>query len=435
MTGFWLIAVCLFAGALLFLLPPLLQRMVVIGHSDARTANVAIYRSQLAELDEDGAGTAQQDALRAEIEQRALRDIAHAPAAATAPTDAQREAAVAVTIALLVPLIALGLYWKLGNPALITGQAPQQAATNQPAHALDSAQILQMVDRLAKRLSANPADPDGWTMLARSYTALGRYRDAATAYERALEQRDGDAQLLADYADLVAMLQDRKLAGKPETLIARALTADPNNAKALALAGTAAYERRDYSAAADYWAQLLRQAPPGSELERTARANVAEARALAQGKPLPAAAELARTSEQSAPPARVMQAKPVPTGNTAAASAPGIAGTVRIDDRLRANLSPDAAVFVVARAAEGPRMPLAIARLRLADLPARFVLDDQAAMNPQLRVSAYASIVVSARVSPSGNAMPAAGDVQSASLRVTNTAQGVELLIDQEVRR
>lgn len=431
MTGFWLVAACLFAGALLFLLPPLVQRAVLTARGDARSANAAVYRSQLTELEDDGASDAQREALRAEIEQRALRDIAEAPGTSTAHADGKRDTMVATAIAVLVPLLALGLYWHLGSPALITGQAPQRA-TDQAPHALDSAQILQMVDRLAKRLSANPADPDGWTMLARSYTALGRYREAATAYERALEQRGDDAQLLADYADLLAMLQDRKLTGKPAMLVARALELDRNNGKALALAGTAAYEQRDYAAAAGYWEQLLQQAPAGSDLERTARANIAEARALAQGKPAPAAASAATAA---APPAGGDAAKPAATASANTASTGGIVGTVRVDERWRAKLSPDAAVFVVARAAEGPRMPLAIVRLRLADLPARFTLDDQAAMSPQMRVSAYPSVVVSARVSPSGNAMPAAGDVQSASVRVDNTAQGVELVIDQEVRR
>lgn len=431
MIGFWLVAACLFAGALLFLLPPLLQRTVAAGVSDTRMANAAVYRSQLAELDDAGATPAQKVGLRAEIEQRALHDLAQTPEPIPASAKGMREPGIAMAIALLVPVVALGLYWKLGNPALLSGQPPQ-AAGNQAAHALDSAQILQMVDRLAKRLSANPADADGWTMLARSYTALGRYRDAATAYERALEQRDGDAQLLADYADLVAMLQDRKLAGKPEALVARALQADPKNVKALALAGTAAYERRDYDAAAGYWEQLLQQAPSGSDLERTARANVVEARALAQGRP-PGGAVVANGAALPATSAQDTSTKAAPAANTAATGAGGIAGTVRVDNRLRADLSPDAAVFVVARAAQGPRMPLAIVRLRLGDLPATFVLDDQAAMNPQLRVSAFPSIVVSARVSASGNAMPTAGDLQSASVHVTNVAQGVDLLIDKEV--
>ncbi|HZP86911.1 MAG TPA: c-type cytochrome biogenesis protein CcmI, partial [Burkholderiales bacterium] len=272
MIGFWIIVACLLLGAFLVVLPPLLQRAQRTATVGARSANLAVYRQQLAELATESLSSEAREQLRGEIEQRLIEETVAADAR---QPSTMRDARTGALLMLALPLAAVGLYLLLGMPALISGDPPAAVSSNTP-HAMDSTQIGQMVDRLAKRLAINPQDPDGWVMLARSYTVLGRYADAKSAYERAVQQRGDDAQLLADYADLLAMAQNKQLAGKPAALVAQALRIDPHNVKALALAGTAAYERRDYASAADYWQRLLDQAPAGSELERSARANVAE---------------------------------------------------------------------------------------------------------------------------------------------------------------
>ena len=270
------------------------------------------------------------------------------------------------------------------------------------------------MDGLARRLSTNPADPDGWLMLARSYTVLGRYADAATAYSRALALRPGDAQLLADYADTLAITQGKRLAGEPATLIQRALKADPGNLKALALAGSEAYERRDYRAAGDYWERLLLRVPPGTDLQRSVQANLDEARALQAG----------------GSPAQI-------TRQSAAAQAPAggrVAGTVRLGPALAARASAQDTVFVFARALNGPRMPLAILRRRVAELPFEFVLDDSLAMDARLKLSGMRDVAVGARISRSGNALPQPGDLQGLVQPVAVGASGIDIVIDAEVR-
>jgi cytochrome c-type biogenesis protein CcmH len=146
--------------------------------------------------------------------------------------------------------------------------------------------VQRRVARLAERLRDAPNDADGWLMMGRSYVALGRYRDAAIAYSRAAALRPGDANVAADHADVAAMAQGRRFAGEPARLIDHTLAIDPNHLKALALAGTAAMELRDYRAAADYWSRFLARVPADSPAAANARASLAQAQALAgEGRP------------------------------------------------------------------------------------------------------------------------------------------------------
>jgi len=195
--------------------------------------------------------------------------------------------------------------------------------------------------------------------------------------------------------------------------VQRALEIDPNHLKALALAGTAAFHRKDFAGAAGYWQRMLPLVPPDSEDARAIRENVAEARA--------------RTGVPSAGAA-------APSAGARAPAHPGIRGTVRVSEKLRDRLSPGDTVFVYARAAEGPPMPLAVLRRTAGDLPIAFALDDSMAMTPAMTVSAHPRIVVTARVSRSGNARPEAGDLQGASKPMANDAKGVVVEINEVVR-
>src|SRR5581483_4444006 len=192
-----------------------------------------------------------------------------------------------------------------------------------------------------------------------------------------------DAQLLADLADALAMARGQRLDGEPEKLIARALEIDPKNLKALALAGTLAYQRQDYAKAAELWGRMLALVPPSSEDARAITENVAEAKKLAgigAGK---------QPKEQQ--------------GAQVATAHPGVRGTVALAPQLRQQVKPDDPVFVFARAAEGPAMPLAVLRARAADLPIKFALNDAMAMASGMTVSAFPRVIVTARVSKSGS--------------------------------
>jgi len=277
MTALWAINALLAAGALFFVVPPLLARRGG-ARASRRETNLAIYRDQLCELNADlVAGTLnaeQHEKARRELEARLLEDVA-ADAAATVPARHGRGAAIVVSLA--VPLLASAIYFAVGNPQALF---PAPAANLGAAHGMTAQQVEALVDRLAARMRENPEELEGWILLGRSYAALGRFEQAAQAYGNAVTRLPRDAILLADYADILAMAQGRRLQGQPETIIARALEADPGNLKALTLAGTAAFEKKDYAGAIRYWERILPLVSPESESARTVKASLAEAGSL-----------------------------------------------------------------------------------------------------------------------------------------------------------
>jgi cytochrome c-type biogenesis protein CcmH len=277
-----------------------------------------------------------------------------------------------------------------------------------------------MVEKLAERMQANPDDPEGWAMLARSYSVIGRHGEAAKAYREAASRMPDNAQLLADYADTLAMIQGRKLQGEPEKLIARALKADPDNVKARALAGTVDFERGDYAGAVAHWEHILKVGPDSKLAERV-RASVDEARTL-----------LAREGGKPGPVAAVPAAKP----EARSAPAPGasVSGVVQLAPELQAKVSPEDTVFVFARPAEGPRMPIAILRARAKDLPLEFTLDDRAAMTGGSRLSDQKLVVVGARISKTGSATAQPGDAHGQSTPVVPGAKGVRIVVSELTR-
>jgi cytochrome c-type biogenesis protein CcmH len=319
---------------------------------------------------------------------------------------------------------ALG-YWQTGSPSLLRPgpDAPQAAAADPHAAAASGAsamaQISAMVDNLAERMKQHPDDAEGWTMLARSYTVLGRFSEALPAYRRAIELVPNNATLLADYADAIAATKGSANNPESEALVAQALRVEPNHVKALALAGTAAFDRGEFAVAVARWQKIVDQLPPGSDLAQKVQASIAEAREHAGG-----------TLAQAVPPAT---RDGVATGNAAAMGK--VSGTVTLAPALRAQASPDDTVFIYARPAAGGRMPLAVHRAKVADLPLTFTLDDSMAMAPGMTISSVKQLTVSARVSKSGNALPQPGDLAGESAAVAPGASGIAVEIGSVVGR
>ena len=404
MTLFVVLGTLLVAGALLFVVPPLVRRTAQPGAS-REAVNAAVYRDQLRELEADlQAGTLapdQHDKARREIEARLAADLGTNEAQAKSPVSAR---GAALALGLAVPICALAVYLTVGNPRALTPQPEEGAAP----HGMSAQQFETMVGRLAARLKDNPEDAEGWMMLGRSYAVLGRFGDSSEAYAKAVARVPNDAQLLADYADSLAMAQGRTLSGEPEKLIKRALAVDPNNVKALVLAGTAAFDRNDRAGAIRYWERALGVLPAASEMAQRVRASIAEAGGSA-GK-----TQVARPAQ--------------------AQGSARISGIVKLDPRLAGKVGPDDTVFIFARATEGPRMPLAILRRQGRDLPVQFTLDDSMAMAPQMKLSAFPSVVVGARVSKTANANASPGDLQGLSPAVKVGATDVAVTIDSELR-
>ena len=277
MIAFWAAAGLLAAGALMFVLPPLLRADIGRGMGRSQDeANVEIHRDRLRELDADlAAGTidaAQYATARQEIERRVLEDTGAGETGAAAG----RRRGMAAGLAILLPATAILLYVGLGEPRGLDAEAIRAPAAD-GAHEVTAEQIAGMVSSLAARLQDQPDDAEGWAMLGRSYAVLQRHQEAAGAYAKAVALMPDDAQLLVDYADALAMAQERKLEGEPERLIMRALALAPSNPKVLALAGTVAFQKGDYPAAIARWQAMLEQLPAESELAAPVRASIAEA--------------------------------------------------------------------------------------------------------------------------------------------------------------
>ena len=259
-----------------------------------------------------------------------------------------------------------------------------------------------MVDRLAQKLVEDPENPDGWAMLARSYDVLGRYPDAVAAFKKAAALLPDDAALLADYADALGVLQGRRLEGKPEALIERAINADPRNVKALMLAGTVAFDRKDYARAAAYWTEARANLPQDAaqEIIHELTNGIAEAQELGGG-PKPTTASALPTRQVPSP--------------DKAGPARAISGTVTVAPSLAGKGSPTDTLFVFARSVDGPPMPVAIVRAGWKDLPFTFRLDDSNSPMPTRKLSDAGPVMVIARLSKSGNATPKSGDLQGMS--------------------
>ena len=424
MTAFILIAVAMVATALAWILVPLLKRGGQEGV--AREAlNVAILRDQLGELEADLATgampRARYEQARRELEQRVLDDSTAAPIRGRAPS--QSAAWTAAILAGMIPIAALLLYVTLGSHEAF---APAAALTAKDgAHDVTPQQVAAMAAKLAAKLEKEPGNVEGWVMLARTYDALNRHADAATAFEHAVALLPDNAALLSDYADSVGAEQGG-LQGKALELIERALKADPTHWKALALAGTAAFDRKDYPQAIALWERLKATAPPGSPIAKTVDASIAEARALGGQKPGPANATAASGAATVAATAAKATANAAPPQRGAT-----IAGTVTLAPALAGKVLPTDTVYIFARAADGPKMPLAVLRKQVKDLPSAFTLDDSMAMTPNFALSKFTSIVVGVRVSKSGNATPQSGDLEGSSPTVNIGATGVKVVIDR----
>jgi len=286
MLTFWIIAALLILLALWFILPALLQKPGTDEEVERREANILVYKDQHRELDADLnnglIGKEQYELEKAELERRLLEDV-KAKSEITA-AGKHRINAFTYGVVAFIAVGAVALYFIVGNPKAVTSAgipaAVPQSAPNQPGVMSDQ-QIAANIQKLADRLKQNPNDVQGWTMLARSYMMQERFSDAASAYEKLTALNANDADAWADYAEALALANDQNLAGKPTEVLNRALKIDPKNQKALDLAGSAAFQAKDYQKAIDYWQQLLKLVPAGSAELQTVTEQISKAKELA----------------------------------------------------------------------------------------------------------------------------------------------------------
>jgi cytochrome c-type biogenesis protein CcmH len=426
MTVFWSLAAVMVMVALLFLLPPLLRKREL--STVTRDAlNTEVIRSQIADLEADlAAGKLEQTqygAARADLEQELLYDLSTTGAA-------QRERSgrwAALLIIPALPLCAVLLYQLLGAEQIIDRLQQARSAPSQPAQAQSQSpgSIDEMVAKLAARLQQQPDDLKGWVMLARSYTILQRYPEAETAYANVLRLGGGDdANLLSDYADAMAMANGGRFTDQAGKLLTRALELDPDNVKGLWLAGHWKNQSGDYAGALDYWQKAATKLPPGSEDAQVIAEQIGEVQAQL-GIKAPAVPTVA---------AATAAAVPASTKATDSAGGASLSVHVELSPELVAAATAEDTVFIFARATQGPRMPLAIVRKQVKDLPVTVTLDDSQAMMPAMKLSNFEQVDIGARISKSGNAMPESGDLQGiVSPVATQSSDTIDITINSSV--
>lgn len=315
---------------------------------------------------------------------------------------ARRKAVFLWLVPVVVTVVAIALYASrderkdalplpgtVAEPPLLSSPAPDKKG-----QANSGGDLKTMVKRLADKMEKDPDNGEGWLLLARTYGELRQHADAAKAYAKAAALLPPDASLFADWADAYVVAHDRKWDDAARDMVKRALAADSKHLKALALAGSEAFERGDNKAAIGYWKRMKAAAPPDSMDARLADANIEEATAAAGGKK--------REAGEAPPPA---------------AAAGAISGVITLDAGLKGKVEPGDTIFLVAKAPDGSSPPLAAQRFKAGDLPIRFSLDDSMAMVPGRSLSKFGEAILSARISRSGDAVPQPGDIASAPMR------------------
>lgn len=417
MTLFWIICAVLLIVALLFVVLPLWRKTGKNNDVLRDAANLEILRDQSAELEADlRNGMLTQEAYeqgKRELQVRLLEEVD----ASEKPVKPPRNPAkvLAIILVFLLPLFSVQLYQHLGNTMALL---PQQGTAGN----FDIIRSEEVLQELEKELEKRPGNPDGWWMLARSYTELERYPEAAKAYQHLVELVPDEPQLWASYADIYAMAYDRTLQGEVIKLLDKALALDPNNMTALALSGNSAMERGDYIAAIKHWQKLLNQLPQDSQDAQMIVRSIQQAHEFL-------ATQKGGSAELASPP-HTQSTQPQ---NSAAGGQ--LSGQVSLSPALANKVKPTDTVFILARAAEGDNMPpLAALRKQVKDLPLQFTLDDSMAMQAQLKLSAFDQVVVVARVSKSGTPKMQPGDLQGMTGAVKSSATGLNIVIDTVVQ-
>ncbi|MBU0499316.1 MAG: c-type cytochrome biogenesis protein CcmI [Gammaproteobacteria bacterium] len=397
MTIFWVVAALMAMTGLLMLVPALLRPRAK-ADEDLNARNVRIARERLAELEAERTSGVLSDVLfeqsKAELEGNLIDDLREGR---EAPLNAAPARLTLAVVWLLVPLAALLLYLNLGAPRLLEIQASQSASPHTEQGGKPSME--EMLIKLEAKMKENPDNAEGWYILGRSYSSLGRYPEAVAALERVHQLVGDNPNILTALADVQALAAGGKVSGRPEELLRKALEQAPEDSTALWMLGMAMREQGRHKEAIAYWRRVIPQvqddpkasAQLGSLIERT----------LKEGG----------LSEADIPAA-------VP-----AAEAPGveIRVSVVLDEKLKEKVSPGDSLFIMAKAIEGPPMPLAVVKLKAGDLPAEVALNDAMAMSPDLRLSKFPKVLVLARIVKGAGPNAQSGDMESDPVETATT--------------
>jgi len=416
MTTFWIISAALLLVALAIIAPSLLRSRKVIT-PDRNQQNVVIAQEQLTELETDlSNGVLSQEQFeqtKLELEQALLLDLSDEQKADTVTASRAPGHAALGILAVAVPVLTVSLYLYLGTPQMV-GVDPASVAHQSAGQEGDMPSVAEMMQALTERLQENPEDAEGWYLLGRTHTVLNNYPQAVNAYERLYELAGDQPMVLLSLADALSMSAQGDMRGRPADLISKAVAMEPNNTTALWLAGMSQEQMGNYSKSLGYLEKLEPLLKDDPESGTRVAALIARVRQKAAATPIAASAEKSVAKD--------------------ATSTAGVAVRVSLLPEFQEKVGPEESLFVYASALQGPKMPLAAARLKVKDLPLDITLDDSSAMTPQMRLSNFERVVIGARISRSGNAIATSGDLKGEVSPVTVGDSGtVEVVIDQQV--
>jgi cytochrome c-type biogenesis protein CcmH len=417
MPLFLLLAALMLAAALAFVLPALLRGRAL--HADPAAEARRLLEALNAAHKSGILSEVEYAAKRAELGERLLGAI-------DAPSVHPRSAFyAALAVALLLPAAAIVLYRIVGEPRALDPAAVTTTEAQAPAD--HNQNMEQAIVKLADKLKQNPDDAEGWSLLGRAYEATERFAEARDALKHAHDLALADPDITVAYAEALALAGDsRRIEGEPRILLDQALKAAPGNQRGLWLLGISDYQAKNYDTAISTWKHLLGVLPKDSDIAQSVQHQIAQAEAERDGHAPPAEeASIGNETADATPPAAVA---------TDSASGPHLTVEVALDPKLKDKLAPSDVLFVYAKAANGPPMPLAIQRMQASQLPATVTLTDGMGMLPNMKLSQFSQVIIGARVSKSGNAIAQSGDLQTLSqpLAVTSTAP-IKLTIDQVV--
>jgi cytochrome c-type biogenesis protein CcmH len=410
---FWGFALALVLIALAFIIPPLWRGKDVNDIVSRDKLNAVIFTERVAELENGGLNGEALQQSKQELEKNLASELGE-----DHTSELQIRARWAALIAaVFVPLLAIGGYWFSSADS----RQLEQSALEQAEGVMPS--LEEMIKGLQARLEKEPGNIEGWHMLARSYLVMERYQEANDVYEKMLQlTARQDPDVLANYAESLALANDENLQGKPVELLQEVLALEPKHIKGLWLAGMAAMQQGQSEEVGRLWHKLLPQIPPNSEDYQFI------VQALASIGQLP---EIPSSHPQEAP------AAPPESNTTPAAHDSGAQITVQVTlaAELQAQAEPQDTVFIYARAAQGSRAPLAIVTDQVKNLPLNVTLTDEMAMIAGMNLSAFEEIILAARVSKSANANAQTGDLigESAVLKRADIHDSVAVTISHIV--
>ncbi len=415
---FGVLAAVLTVFAVWVVLRPLLRRDALNSSTIDQDRRLTVLRDRKFEIQADrDAGRLSAEDADAAIERLAVElsetlTLSTIKGDVSIDNDRAAKKLLAVTMAVFIPLASAGLYFALGEPRVMSLDPAIARGETTPA------QIAQAIVEFKQNAQKDPNDLQTWAMLAQAHRLQGELDESIAAFRKAAALapvgKPETARLLAEFAETLLMKRQGDFNGEPMALLERALQNNADDQKALGLIGAGLYRLGKPDQGLSYLRKLMKSLPADSE----------------QSRQIAAVVQRIETEMASAPNLANNVTAGAPSQAPAGVS---VTGRVRIAPELLAKIPANATIFVVARPADGQRMPVAVSRQSYSSQPFEFQISDAQSMTAERKLSSYESVILEARISASGNAIRQGGDLIGTSKPLKPGSTAIELLIDQVV--